>query len=120
MKALNERAQEIITALGTGTFPTYSQLRVMLKAEGYCPEDVDKWFAAQAAELLQGETEERQNFLSRDVYLVLDQENHQPLAFWTEGKQRILPLDFSKTESWQAANALRCTLRSEGLIREHS
>ena len=118
MKVLEDRALEIIAKVGRGTFPTYSQITIMLKAEGYLPQEVDRWFAGQAAELLDGETEERLNFLNRDVYLVVDSASKVPLTFWTEGKRRITPLDLGNSAAWQAANALRSTLRSNGIIRQ--
>ncbi len=118
LKALRDRIEELATNLGFGTFPTYGQLKIMLKAEGYSPEEVDRWFASQAVEYLDG-TQKKQNLLNKDVYLVLDQESREPLAFWTEGQRRVLPLDAANSESWKAANVLRSTLRTEGVFRDN-
>lgn len=115
-KPLGERISELIGKLGTGSFPTYSQLRIMLKAEGYRPGEVDRWFASQAAGALIRD-DDNTRLVNTDVYLILDEASREPLAFWTEGQRRILPLDTANSESWKAANELRSTLRADGILQ---
>ena len=56
------------------------------------------------------------DIMHNDIYLVLDKQSKTPLAFWTEGQTGVLPLDSYNPESWRAANELRQTLRTEGLV----
>jgi hypothetical protein len=117
-QSLEDRVVQIVTEVSDGEFPTYNQLRVMLKGEGYSSQEVDKWFAIQAAEFLEGvETTNIKRLMHNDVYLVLDQESKTPLAFWTEGQTGVLPLDTSNPVSWRAANELRQTLKTEGFVQ---
>ncbi|HZW83429.1 MAG TPA: hypothetical protein VFF14_08440 [Candidatus Deferrimicrobium sp.] len=117
-QSLEDRVVQIVTEVSDGEFPTYNQLRVMLKGEGYSSQEVDKWFATQAAEFLDGvETSNIKRLMRNDVYLVLDQESKTPLAFWTEGQTGVLPLDTSNPVSWRAANELRHTLKTEGFVQ---
>lgn len=117
LKPMGDRVAELIIELGNGTFPTYSQLKIMLKLEGYSADEVDRWFAALAAGTLSGESGlDSTQFVNKDVYLVLDEVSRAPLAFWTEGQKRILPLDVTNSESWRAANQLRSTLRSDRIL----
>ena len=115
-KQLGERITELIDELGTGSFPTYRQLKIMLKSEGYRPGEVDRWFASQAAGALNRD-EDNTRLVNTDVYLILDEASREPLAFWTEGQHRILPLDTTNSESWKAANELRSTLRTDGILQ---
>jgi len=84
LKAMGERVAQLINELGSETFPTYSQIKIMLKAEGYPPGEVDKWFAGEPG---------------HDFTRYFNQQARSPRAFRTEGQTSNLPLDAPDCQS---------------------